>query len=288
MRFFDLNPSGRILNRFSKDFGQIDEWLPKCILDASQVLLTTIGAVVVTSVINPMVLIPLAFFFVLFIMIQRYYLKTSKNIKRLEGTTKSHAFVHLAATINGLSTVRAFGAQEVLIKEFDQHQNLHTGAFYMFISCSQAFGFALDILCMFFVSFVTFYFLIFEKREFNGASVGLAITQSMALTLWLQWGVRQSAEVLNQMMAVERVLEYRELEKEEKDNQKESIENAWPQDGNITFNNVTYRYAADMDPALRDVNFHVKSSEKIGIVGRTGVGLPKFSIDINLYSFVFN
>jgi ABC-type multidrug transport system fused ATPase/permease subunit len=122
MRFFDLNPSGRILNRFSKDLGQIDEWLPKCMLDASQIVLMTIGSIVVTSVINPLFLIPVGILYVVFTFIQRYYLKTSKNLKRLEGVTKSPAFVHLAASINGLSTIRAFGAQEVLIKEFDQHQ----------------------------------------------------------------------------------------------------------------------------------------------------------------------
>lgn len=122
MRFFDLNPSGRILNRFSKDLGTIDEWLPKCLLDATQVILMTLGSIVITAVINPYFLIPIGLLFIVFIYLRKYYLKTSKNIKRLEGITKSPAFVHLAATINGLSTVRAFGAQDILIKEFDQHQ----------------------------------------------------------------------------------------------------------------------------------------------------------------------
>lgn len=122
MRFFDLNPSGRILNRFSKDLGQIDEWLPKCLLDATQVTLMGVGSIIVTCYINPLFLIPIGVLFIIFMFIRRYYLKTSKNIKRLEGITKSPAFVHLAASINGLSTIRAFGAQEILIKEFDQHQ----------------------------------------------------------------------------------------------------------------------------------------------------------------------
>lgn len=81
----------------------------------------------------------------------------------------------------------------------------------MYINVSQAFGFTLDVLCMIFVCCVTLSFLIFDTKDFSGASVGLAITQSMALTMMLQWGIRQSAEVMNQMMAVERVLEYREL-----------------------------------------------------------------------------
>lgn len=38
--------------------------------------------------------------------------------------------------------------------------------------------------------------------------MGLAITQCMALTWMMQWGIRQSAEVVNQLMSVERLLEY--------------------------------------------------------------------------------
>lgn len=140
----------------------------------------------------------------------------------------------------------------------------------MYITVSQAFGFGLDVLCMIFVFCVVFSFLLTDSKAFNGASVGLAISQSMALTAMLQWGIRQSAEVMNQMMAVERVLEYRDLEPEEKE-VKKVVNASWPPDGRIKFNNVVYRYAKEMEPALRGVNFEVKSCEKIGIVGRTGV-----------------
>lgn len=122
MRFFDLNPSGRILNRFSKDLGSVDEWLAKCLLDACQVILMGIGAIIVTTIINPLFLVPIVFLFAIFALLRGYFLKTSKNLKRLEGIAKSPAYVHLAATINGLSTVRAFRAEKVLTHEFDQHQ----------------------------------------------------------------------------------------------------------------------------------------------------------------------
>lgn len=142
----------------------------------------------------------------------------------------------------------------------------------MYITASQAFGFALDVLCMCYTFFVTFSFLILETTEISGASVGLAISQSMGMTAMLQWGIRQSAEVMNQLMAVERVLEYRNLDKEEKETKK-TAEKSWPEQGKIKFNNVVYRYAEEMEPALRGVDFEVNSCEKIGIVGRTGVSL---------------
>lgn len=122
MRFFDLNPSGRILNRFSKDLGAVDEWLAKCLLDACQVILMGIGSIVITAVINPFFLIPILILFTIFSVLRKYFLKTSKTLKRLEGIAKSPAYIHLAATINGLSTVRAFNAEKILSKEFDQHQ----------------------------------------------------------------------------------------------------------------------------------------------------------------------
>lgn len=123
---------------------------------------------------------------------------------------------------------------------------------------------------MIFVFCVTFSFLFTDSREFIGAKVGLAISQSMGLTAMLQWGIRQNAEVMNQMMGVERVLEYRDLEPEQKE-VKKVVEQSWPEKGKLKFSQVVYRYASDMEPALKGVDFEVKSCEKIGIVGRTGV-----------------
>lgn len=88
MRFFDTNPAGRILNRFSKDMGAADEFLPKAVLDATQIILNMFGAIVVTAIVNPLFLVPVAVLSIVFIGVRKVYLKTSKNIKRLEGTSK--------------------------------------------------------------------------------------------------------------------------------------------------------------------------------------------------------
>lgn len=95
MRFFDTNPSGRILNRFSKDIGAIDEFLPKSVLDATQIILNMAGAIIVAALVNPLFLVPVAVLAFFFIYVRKVYLKTSKNIKRLEGISKRKERVQL-------------------------------------------------------------------------------------------------------------------------------------------------------------------------------------------------
>lgn len=79
---------------------------------------------------------------------------------------RSPVFTHLNATLQGLTTIRAFGAQDILSAEFDKHQDYHTSAWYMYISTSSAFGFWLDIFCTVFVAFITFSFLSFGEGKF--------------------------------------------------------------------------------------------------------------------------
>ncbi|XP_034942392.1 probable multidrug resistance-associated protein lethal(2)03659 isoform X1 [Chelonus insularis] len=288
MRFFDTNPSGRILNRFSKDLGGIDELLPKALLDAGQIILMMCGSLVIVCVINLFFLIPLFVIAFIFYWIRKVYLKTSKNIKRLEGMMRSPVFTHLNASINGLTTIRAYGTQQILKFEFDKFQDVHTSSWFIVVATSIAFGFSLDVFCFLFITVITFSFLLFDFG-ISGAEVGLAITTIMSLTGIIQWGMRQSAEVTNQMMSVERVLEYSLLPPEEniaedkptKKDKKKGLQvtsktvhapENWPTEGCIKFQNVFMRYSEEEQPVLKGLELVIKPREKVGIVGRTGAG----------------
>lgn len=273
MRFFDTNPSGRILNRFSKDMGSIDELLPKAILDAAQILLLMVGSLILVAVVNPQFLILVAITGVFFLLLRHVFLKSSKNIKRLEGIMRSPVFTHLNATLQGLTTIRAFGAQDILRDEFDKHQDCHTSAWFMYIAASSAFGFWLDILCFIFVAIITFSFLTFgEYFAKHAGEVGLAITQAAALTGLVQWGMRQSAEVANQLMSVERVLDYKHLPQEKQPDIPKIPPKAWPDKGQIVFNQMGLKYIETGTLVLKNLNLVIQPNEKVGIVGRTGAG----------------
>lgn len=189
--------------------------------------------------------------------------------------------------MNGLTTIRSFGAQQILIKEFDKIQDLHSSAFYLFISTSRAFGFWLDLFCVIYIAVVTASFFVFGD---DGGNVGLAITQAMAMTGMVQWGMRQSAELENTMTAVERVVEYETVDPED---ELEALPpnkppKAWPEHGAISFDKLSLRYFPDptSELVLKDLDFDILPSEKIGIVGRTGAG--KSSLINALFRLSYN
>ncbi|EFA03657.2 probable multidrug resistance-associated protein lethal(2)03659 [Tribolium castaneum] len=282
MRFFNTNPSGRILNRFSKDMGSIDETLPQSITDTLQVGLNVFSITIVLSTINPWIIIPTVIIFAVFYMFKVIFLATSRNLKRMEGTTRSPVFSHLSQSLQGLSTIRAFNAQETLRLEFDNHQDLHSSTYHMFIATSRTFAFWLDINCILYISIVILSFL-FIGVESYGGNVGLAITQSITLTGMLQWGMRQWSELENQMTSVERVIEYTELE-QESDEKRKNVPETWPTSGRIEFQSVFMQYSPDDPFVLKNLTFVINSKEKIGIVGRTGAG--KSSIISALFRLV--
>ena len=116
--FFDSNPVGRILNRFSKDVGCLDELLPKTFLVSIQFVLLVLASIIVPTVTNPWLLILDIPLIVLVLYISKYYLKTARELKRLESICRSPVFSHFSETLNGLDTIRTRGRQRDFVDQF--------------------------------------------------------------------------------------------------------------------------------------------------------------------------
>ncbi|XP_022166663.1 probable multidrug resistance-associated protein lethal(2)03659 isoform X3 [Myzus persicae] len=277
----------RILNRFSKDIGTIDELLPIALMDCIQNGLAALGVFVIVGIVNEYMTIAGLVLAFIFYKIMIYYLLLSRSIKRLEGITRSPVFTHLNATLQGLTTIRAFEAEQILTTEFDNHQDLHSSAWYLFLALSRGFAFWLDIICLVYVSAVTFSFVAIGNGVFGG-NVGLAICQAFALQGMLQWGMRQTAELENNMTAVERVLEYTNVTQEDalESTVDEKQFPKWISEGRIIFKNFYLRYGPDTAYVLNNLNIDIEPMQKIGIVGRTGAG--KSSLIAALFRLAFN
>ncbi|XP_064442021.1 ATP-binding cassette sub-family C member 4 isoform X3 [Mirounga angustirostris] len=267
--FFDRNPIGRILNRFSKDIGHMDDLLPLTFLDFFQTFLQVLGVVGVAVAVIPWIAIPLIPLGILFFVLRRYFLETSRDVKRLESTTRSPVFSHLSCSLQGLWTIRAYKTEERFQELFDAHQDLHSEAWFLFLTTSRWFAVRLDAICAILVIVVAFGSLILAT---NAGQVGLALSYALTLMGMFQWCVRQSAEVENMMISVERVMEYTDLEKEAPWEYQKRPPPSWPQEGTIVFDNVNFSYSLDGPLVLKHLTAVIKSREKVGIVGRTGAG----------------
>ncbi|KAK5646546.1 hypothetical protein RI129_005010 [Pyrocoelia pectoralis] len=268
MTFFDKNLSGNVLNRLSRDLAIIDEQMPSVMLDSLKVILSMYGVLIIITSVNWYFIIPSLILTVIIYIARRLYMGTGRGLKRLEGAARSPVLGHLNATLEGLTTIRASNAQELLQREFDKHQDLYSSALFMNLSTSRAFGFYLDATCNLYITIIIFSFVI-SKTDTLAGLVGLAISQSFSLTGLLKWAARQWAEMETQMTSTERVLEYRDTIVEVSSGNKP--EN-WPNNGDIEYKSVNLRYSSGGGMALNDLSFHIGSREKIGIVGRTGAG----------------
>lgn len=181
--------------------------------------------------------------------------------------------------IDGLTTIRAFKAEKLLFRDqFCKLQDINTCSYFLYISTKRAFAFWIDILCVFYIAVVMFSLIILGDKTLEAGSIGLAISASTKLIHLCQWGIKQTARLENQMISVERVLEYANLPSEFDDNEELSVKPAenWPEQGAIEFKDLEMRYSEDEPLVLKNINLTIKPNEKIGIVGRTGAGKSSF------------
>ncbi|KAF5303199.1 hypothetical protein FQA39_LY10112 [Lamprigera yunnana] len=282
MTFFDSNLSGNVLNRFSRDLSIIDEQMPGVIFGCVRVFLSVLAVFFVVSSINLYFIVPSTIFAIVLYCARLLYIPTGRSLRRLEGATRSPIVGHLNATIEGVTTIRASQAQNILKMEFDRHQDLYSSVVYMNIVTTRAFGLYLDLACVCYIAVITLTFLFFKTDSLAG-KVGLAITQSFSLTGLLQWGIREWAELENHMTSTERFLDYKNITVENKFGN--TIDH-WPSKGSIIYKNVNLQYTKDQKTVLKDICFKIDSKEKIGIVGRTGAGKTSIiSTLLRMYDF---
>ncbi|KAJ6216249.1 hypothetical protein RDWZM_007406 [Blomia tropicalis] len=277
--FFDANPTGRILNRFTKDIGIIDEQLPLAAYDLNLV----IGTIIVVALSQWYLIFPALIMVAMILIVRAAYIKTARELKRFEGMARSPIYNQMTLTLNGLATIRAFEAQSLFIDQYYHYQNDHTATYFMCFASSRLLGLCMDIICIAYISCVAIFLMIFYQGIPSGTA-GLALSMALGLTGMTQWGVRQSAEVENHMTSVERVIEYSNLEPEAELESLYKFPKNWPETGSVKFERVYLTYANCPEPVLKNLTFDIRGGEKIGVVGRTGAG--KSSILAALFRMV--
>uniref|UniRef100_A0AAX7T614 ATP-binding cassette, sub-family C (CFTR/MRP), member 3 n=1 Tax=Astatotilapia calliptera TaxID=8154 RepID=A0AAX7T614_ASTCA len=276
--FFDTTPIGRIINRFSKDIYVIDEALPSTVLmflGTFFVSLSTILVIVSSTPIFAVVIVPLA---VIYVFVQRFYVATSRQLKRLESVSRSPIYSHFSETITGCSVIRAYGRHSAFVLMSDIKVDENQKSYYPGIVSNRWLGVRIEFIGNCIVLFAGL-FAVTGKDSLSPGLVGLSVSYALQVTMSLNWMVRMTSELENNIVAVERVKEYSETKTEapwEVEDKKPPPE--WPMQGNVEFNDYSVRYREGLDLVLKDITLRVKGGEKIGIVGRTGAGKSSMTL----------
>ncbi|CAJ1081110.1 canalicular multispecific organic anion transporter 2 isoform X2 [Xyrichtys novacula] len=276
--FFDTTPIGRVINRFSKDIYVIDEALPATVLmllGTVFVSLSTMIVIVSSTPIFAVVIAPLAF---IYVFVQRFYVATSRQLKRLESVSRSPIYSHFSETVTGSSVIRAYGRNSAFVLMSDMKVDENQKSYYPGIVSNRWLGVRIEFIGNCIVLFAAL-FAVTGKESLNPGLVGLSVSYALQVTMSLNWMVRMCSDLENNIVAVERVKEYSETKTEapwDVDDKKPPPE--WPIKGNVDFHSYSVRYREGLDLVLKELTLSVKGGEKIGIVGRTGAGKSSMTL----------
>ena len=190
------------------------------------VVMLVMGPICVTVYLNAWISIPLLILIIIFLYIRKYCLKSSLELKRVEGIVRSPVFVHVNNTLSGLATIRASLKQEKLLQEYYTHIDRHTSSVFLSAYVNRWLGVRLDWIATVFTYISIFSFIMLKDHlNLNSGQVGIMLVYICQLIGLFQWGVRQSVEVENLMTSVERLLEYVSLPNENDSNNKNKKKN---------------------------------------------------------------
>ncbi|QQP38755.1 ATP-binding cassette transporter sub-family C member 1 isoform X5 [Caligus rogercresseyi] len=260
--FFDATPQGRILNRFSKDISVCDNLLGSNIRQWLSCLFSFFGIIIIIVSVLPLFLLFGLPTSIIFIVVQNIYVASSRQLKRLESVTRSPIYSHLSESLSGLSSIRAYGVQNKFILESYNKVDTNQKCRYPSIMANRWLAMRLETIgniCVFGAAI-----LIMSNPELVGpGKVGLVISYALVLTQNLNWLVRQTSAIETNIVAVERLKEYTELEMEKE--WRLNPASNWPSKGKVEFNNYSLRYKPDSDLVLRGISFSVEGGERVGI-----------------------
>ncbi|XP_059501849.1 ATP-binding cassette sub-family C member 8-like isoform X2 [Stegostoma tigrinum] len=215
----------------------------------------------------------------------------NRELQRLDSITKSPVFAHFSETLGGLTTIRAYRHEDNFFQQILNKIDYNTIAYLYLNTVNRWLGIRLDFIGTSIVFASALCSLLTATLGYLQAGlVGLAILYALKMSTYLNWCIREFADMEMQMNAVERVNHYTSLPSEQQLKESHigtgSDLTNWPQSGAIEFNEVSVRYDVKLDPVLHKLTLKINPGTKVGICGRTGSG--KSSLALALLRIVDN
>ncbi|CAG8957988.1 hypothetical protein HYFRA_00000331 [Hymenoscyphus fraxineus] len=274
MSFFSTTDSGITLNRFSQDLQLIDMDLPVAALNTFATLILCLAQIIIIGVSSIYAPISFPIILGLLYLIQRVYLRTSRQIRLLDLEAKSPLYTTFLETLQGLPTIRAFSRGPHLISHSLSLLDVSQKPFYALFAVQRWLVLVLDLvvagiailLCVLVVSL---------RGTIDAGFVGVALLNVVLFGQSVKLLLTYWTNLETHIGSIARVKAFtKEAKSEESDlggGERKAPPDSWPERGEILFEGVSAGYKTD-ELVLKNVTLSIPAGEKFGICGRTGSG----------------
>lgn len=270
LSFFDTTPLGRILNRFSADFEQLDNQIPQQVSMFFMVILSLFGIFGSIAISVPWFAVGIPPIFVVYYFIMLRFRAANREIKRCDSIALSPIYSHYQQILGGIPTIRAYNLVELLCDEMSARVDFHGSPKYCMMALNRWLSIRLELLGSS-VLLITGYLTVNMRGTVSSGNAGVALTYAVASTSILNFAVRTFGELEGVMNCVDRILEYIQDVPCEAAYQL-PVPSGWPANGELKFEELSVRYRPQLPLVLKSVSFAVAEKWRVGIVGRTGSG----------------
>ncbi|KAF0990502.1 hypothetical protein HZS_3052 [Henneguya salminicola] len=289
---FESTPLGRFINAFSKEMSTIDDLLTNTFMLAIYfflILLFSLAGIIYTI---PYLSIPIFILAIIYYFIQRLYIKSSRQIQRIESFSRAPIISLLVDTYYGLSIIKCNRFEGKFLERFDELLNSNLVSFKMNLCCNRWLGVRLEMIAnilIFVCSLVIVYMVMINK--ITPGSVGFILFTTTSITQTMSFFIRIRCDFENQMVSIERISTFFKIEPEKENNLIE-LPIKWPTEGSVSFLNYSCCYRNYLKNVLDSINISIQPGQKVayfisfkvGIVGRTGSG--KSSLILSLFRMI--
>lgn len=268
MHFFDVTDVGIIANRFSQDLQLIDMEVPLALFNVTMEFLSCVAQVLLIATtakyISPAIVVCILVFWI----IQKFYLRTSRQLRLLEIEAKSPLFSRFLEALDGLETIRAFRWEKDFETRNAEALNISQKPFYLLYCVQRWLSLVLELTVALFAVLLTIVIVV-AKGSTDAGTIGVALVNvvgfaSAMTSLMTDWTILETS-----IGSIQRVREFvKGTPSEHRPGESYDPPRGWPQYGKVQLRNVSASYGPRT--ILDNISATFTAGQKIAICGRTG------------------
>ncbi|RYP53067.1 hypothetical protein DL768_001844 [Monosporascus sp. mg162] len=284
MSFLSSIETGVLVNRFSQDMRLVDMILPRAFVGTGFQAFDCISHMGLAIAAVPQLAAAVPFLLGIVWMIQRFYIRTSRQLRLLEIESKAPLFSHFIESLNGLVTIRAFGWTAPYLTKTLALTNEAQRPYYLLLCIQRWLVCVLDLVVAGLAVSIVSLAVALRSRVDPGL-LGVSLVMMMTLGHSLAGFVQFFTQLETSLGAITRIKNFeQDMPSELLPDEGADPGDQWPKDGALVFDNVSLSYKPNSAPVVKSVSINLQPTQKFGLVGRTGSG--KSSMVLSLLRLV--